>query len=429
MGDTDILENARKKSEEFNKSLLSVMEFKKINSERKKEVQKILGEYKTFYTSAQNTYLLMSKGETNDTVTQDAMRLGKQTTLIEDELNNLKSSTAQDLKDALQNISDSTKKLRYLNLYVFLGVVGISIFVISVILRRFISKPIRDTVLMIKDMAEGGGDLTSRLKTQSNDEIGDLVRWFNLFLEKLQAMVRNIVGNADNLNRASSELAGLSNQMSEGANEMSAKTNSVAVSSEQMTSNMDSVASAMEESSGNMDIIASSVEEMTATINEIANNSEKARNITGDSVNKAQKVSVQVNKLGKAAQEIGKVTETISEISEQTNLLALNATIEAATVINDVNDIVTTIATAVEEQSVTTNEIAGNVMQASQGIQTVNLNISEGSSVLKDIAREVTEVNLSSSEITNSSSQVYLSAGELEKLAEQLNKMVNKFKV
>lgn len=68
----------------------------------------------------------------------------------------------------------------------------------------------------------------------------------------------------------------------------------------------------------------------TSTINEIAQNSEKARTITGESVRKAQGVSVQVDELGNTVQKIGKITEVISKISEQTNLLALNATIEAA---------------------------------------------------------------------------------------------------
>ena len=481
MGDTDALENARKKRSEINKALASITAFEDIDAIRKTEIENFIKQYTAFHKSAQDIYLRMANGESDDTLTQAAMNLGKQTPEIEKELVNLKSATAQDLKNELQHISDSTRRLRYINLFVFFGVVIIATILTSLITRRFIIKPIKDTVLMIKDMAEGGGDLTRRLKIQSQDEIGDLVNWFNLFLEKLQSMIRSIVGNAGKLNKASSELSSLSNQMSEGANQMSVKSNSVASSSEHMSSNMDSVAAAMEQSSTNISIIASSAEEMTSTINEIAQNSEKARAITDESVNKAKSVSVQVDELGRAAQEIGKVTETISEISEQTNLLALNATIEAARageagkgfavvaneikelakqtaeateqikrqisgiqnstkgtvteigeilkVINDVNEIVSTIATAVEEQSVTTNEIAGNVAQASLGIEEVNTKVSESSAVSREIANDVTEVNQSSAEMTNSSAQVNMSAGELKNLAQELNDMVNKFKV
>ncbi len=481
LGDSDLIQNARDKSTELETALSSISGYVGIDSERKQEVEKIIKQYKSFHTSAQDVYRRMADGNSDNSVTEAAIQLGKKTPLIEKDLNDLAGKTAQDMKNALQEISNSTRQIRYTNLIVFLGVVLFASVFISIIIRRFISKPIKDTVLMIRDMAEGGGDLTRRLQIQSNDEIGDLVRWFNLFLEKLQTMIRNIVGNSEKLNRASSELSDLSGQMSEGADQMSAKTNSVASASEEMSSNMDSVAAAMEQSSTNMNIIATSTEEMTSTINEIAQNSEKARTITGESVKKAQGVSVQVDELGNTVQKIGKITEVISEISEQTNLLALNATIEAARageagkgfavvaneikelarqtaeatqqirgqiegiqksaagtvseigdilkIINDVNDIVTTIATAVEEQSVTTNEIAGNVAQASDGIREVNSKISESSTVSKDIAREVTEVNQSSTEMTNGSAQVNLSAGELKNLAEQLNEMVNKFRV
>jgi methyl-accepting chemotaxis protein len=191
--------------------------------------------------------------------------------------------------------------------------------------------------------------------------------------------------------------------------------------------------------------------------------------------------SEKVDELGNAAREIGKVVETITEISEQVNLLALNATIEAARageagkgfavvaneikdlakqtaeatmeikekiaaiqgstdgtvseinqiskIINDVNEIVTTIATAVEQQSVTTKEIAGNVAQASQGIQEVSENVAQSSNVAEEIAKEISDVNQSAAEMSNSSAQVNLSAEELTKMGTKLNEMVGKFRI
>jgi methyl-accepting chemotaxis protein len=210
-------------------------------------------------------------------------------------------------------------------------------------------------------------------------------------------------------------------------------------------------------------------------------NSEKARGITGGAVTLAKSSSDRVEGLGQAAQEISKVTSTITEISEQTNLLALNATIEAARageagkgfavvaneikelakqtaeatdeirnriqgiqdsisgtitdieqvpkVINDVDEIVSTIATAVEEQSTTTREIATNVAQASQGIQEVTENVTQSSNVTGEIAGEVSEVNRATGEMANSSSQINMSANELSKVADQLKSMVGQFKV
>jgi methyl-accepting chemotaxis protein len=342
-------------------------------------------------------------------------------------------------------------------------------------------KPILAVVAGLKDIAEGEGDLTKTLQITSEDEVGELAKWFNTFMTKLRVIISEISGNADSMTGASVELSKLSSNLSEGADLTSAKSNTVASAAEEMSSNINSVAAATEEASTNMNLVATAAEEMTSTINEIAQNSEHARTITQDAVKQADDASLKIDELGRAAQEISKVTETITEISEQTNLLALNATIEAARageagkgfavvaneikelarqtaeatqdikdriegiqkstsiavkqvegiskVINDVNEIVSTIATAVEEQSVTTKEIAGNVAQASNGMQEVSENIAQSSSVSTEIARDIADVNQSSNDISNSSSQVDMSAQQLSKLAEELKSLVGKFKI
>jgi methyl-accepting chemotaxis protein len=344
-----------------------------------------------------------------------------------------------------------------------------------------IIRPIAGVAAALKDIAQGEGDLTVRLAVKSDDEVGELSKWFNIFMEKLHAIIKEIGGNAETLTTSSNDLSGLSSNMSGGADHMSSKANTVATAAEEMSTNISSIAAAMEEASTNMSLVATAAEQMTATINEIARNSENARSITGSAVSKAGDATMKIDELGKGAQEIGKVTETITEISEQTNLLALNATIEAARageagkgfavvaneikelarqtaeatqdikdrinkiqastsgavtqvegiskVINDVNEIVSTIATAVEEQSVTTREIAGNVSQASGGIQEVSENIAQLSTVADEIARDISDVNQSSNDMSNSSSHVDMSSQELSRLAVQLKNMVGKFKL
>jgi methyl-accepting chemotaxis protein len=344
-----------------------------------------------------------------------------------------------------------------------------------------IIRPIAKVAAGLKDIAQGEGDLTVRLTVSSDDEVGELSKWFNIFMEKLFLIIKDIGGNAVTLTASSDDLSGLSGKMSEGADNMSSKSNTVATAAEEMSTNINSIAAAMEEASTNMSLVATAAEQMTATINEIARNSESARSITGSAVAKATDATHKIDELGKGAQEIGKVTETITEISEQTNLLALNATIEAARagdagkgfavvaneikelarqtaaatqdikdrinkiqsstsgavtqveeiskVINDVNEIVSTIATAVEEQSVTTREIAGNVSQASGGIQEVSENIAQLSTVAGEIARDISDVNQSSNDMSNSSSHVDMRSQELSKLAAQLKEMVGRFKL
>lgn len=395
----------------------------------------------------------------------------------------LKSFESNDWVIGVLALSDeiysSVNKLGKVNLtLVSLVVLGAAIIIFFI--ASSVAKPINRVVGGLKDAAEGEGDLTKRLEISSKDEVGELSNWFNVFIEKVQAVIRDVADNANQLTESSTSLSEISGHMSQGAEQTKLKIENVSQSTEEVSENMSTVAGAMEQASANVNLVASAAEEMTATINEIANNTEKAHNITSDAVEQAGKASVQVGDLGIAAEEIGKVLETISEISAQVNLLALNATIEAARageagkgfavvaneikelarqtadatgeirtrvesiqtstqgtvvqignitkVVNEVNEIVGVIATAVEEQSATTREIASNVAQVSQGIGDASNNVAHSNSAVTTIAQEIREVSDASNEMSSSSSQVNKSAEELAYLAETLNGMVRKFK-
>ncbi len=344
-----------------------------------------------------------------------------------------------------------------------------------------IVKPLNRAIASLKDIAEGEGDLTRRLDAAAKDEIGELGRWFNTFIAKLQGIIVKLGENSNGINASATQLATIAGELSSGATDTSQRAESVATASEEMSANLNNVAAAMEESATNTNMVASAAEEMSSTIREIAENAERARTVSSKAVNQAQNASEKMSELGSAAQKIGKVTETITEISEQTNLLALNATIEAARageagkgfavvaneikelakqtagatqnikqqidevqrtteltvaeinqiseVIGNVNDIITTIAAAVEEQTAATREIADNIAQASQGIQEVNENVSQSSAVAGTITQDIAQVNQAAGTIAGNSRKVESSSSGLYQLSQELKKIVDSFKV
>ncbi len=352
-------------------------------------------------------------------------------------------------------------------------------FAISFLLIRSIRGPLDQAVVFSEKLANG--DLTAKLDIDRQDEIGVLIASLNKMGHNLRHMFQDIDGGVKTLGEASQTLSAISQEMAAGAEQTSSRANAVAVASEEMSTNMNSIAAAVEQASTNVSIVASSAGEMTTTIGNIAKNTEKASHITQEAVDEANEASEAVNALGKAAQQIGAVTETITEISEQTNLLALNATIEAARagdagkgfavvaneikelarqtaeatgeikrriesiqsstegtvsqigqiskVVHEVNKIVSGIAMAVEEQTITTNEISENVRQASQGIAEVTENVSQSSSVSGEVAKDIAEVSQAAEAITGSGAQVNQSASQLEGLADQLQQMVARFKI
>lgn len=353
--------------------------------------------------------------------------------------------------------------------------------VASWFMARSMAMPILQANDMLKDIAEGEGDLTKRLAITTNDEMGEMSNWFNAFLEGLRTMIGEIATHAKNLGSSCDDLSSNSRQMTEGTVNLLSKSDSVASASEEMSSNMLSIAAAMEQSSTNINMVSAAVEEMNSTIGEIAQSSEKAQVVAEDAAKQAGNASEKVEKLGKAAQEIGQVTEAINDISEQTNLLALNATIEAARageagkgfavvageikelarqtaeatleikgrietvqgstseavadvqniseVINGVSEIVTTIANRVQEQAQGTREIALNVSEASKGIEEVSENVALSSSTAGDITKDITDVNKYANDMSGNSSRANESAEGLLLLADQLGDMVGRFKI
>lgn len=382
-----------------------------------------------------------------------------------------KQETA-DLVDAAR--SSALKSMIILLSLGLIGGIGISI-----LTGLRVSHPIKSIVNMLKDVAEGEGDLTRRLEVDRSDELGEQAKWFNVFVEKIRTMVQEVAEITENLNGSSGTLSNLAGRMSDGANQMKSRSNTAATASEEMSDRLDSVACTMEQASGNVGLIVSSADEMNSTIQEIAKQSENARLITADTVSKTDAASEHVDLLGKAAEEIGQVSETITEISEQTNLLALNATIEAArageagrgfavvageikqlaaqtsnatgliksrveniqaathgavqrigeisAVTNSINDIIASISAAIEQQSMATKEIAVNVSQASEGLNHINSNITQSAATAQTITGDITQVDQTAGEISHGGYELDQNARQLLGLSEQLKTLVGKF--
>lgn len=480
LGDAGIVKQAGEKSAECIANLDFIIKLPDIPANLLNEIQKTKNHLESFTTSAQKIYTDMST-TASEGMGEKAKELADKTQIIKDGLTGYTDTFEKGLKDELSIISAKTKRQNYVNLFIFLCVVGGTLFLVSLIISNSITGPLSKTVNMIQDIAEGEGDLTKRLEIASADEVGELAKWFNAFITNLQGMIKNIADNSEVLTASSAELSSLATSMSDSSRQMSTKSDNVSKSTSSMHANMDTAAGAMEKATANTSMAASSAEQMTATINEIASNSEKAAVITSKAVEKAQDASTQVSELGIAAREIGKVTETITEISEQTNLLALNATIEAARageagkgfavvaneikelarqtadatqdikkkisgiqnttketvssiesiskVIHDVNDIVATIATAVEEQSATTKEIAGNIIQVSHEINNASERVSISSHVSSEIAADISGVSISVSELSGNTVQMKGSADKLSSLAVKLKELVGQFKI
>lgn len=366
------------------------------------------------------------------------------------------------------------------NLIISVFIILFAIAVVWIMASRIV-RPINATVTALKDISEGDGDLTQRIAIQSQDEIGELAKWVNTFIARLNKIIVHIGIDSETVSASAEELLSVAELMLEDSESLTGKSEAVASAAGEMSQSMNSVAAASEQAAGNLASVTDSAGQMKQNLNQVYENCEKARQITRTAAETVSAATSKVARLGTSAKDITRVTEVITDIAEQTNLLALNATIEAARageagkgfavvageikglaaqtadatmdikqrieeiqnsskatvqeveqitqVISDVSRIVSEIAEAIEEQSGYASQVAENIEQASSGIREVNENVVKSSMVSTEISDDIAEVNEVSEEMTQRSVRMKQSAQELSSLSNNLRNMIGVFKV
>jgi len=323
--------------------------------------------------------------------------------------------------------------------------------VTALVISRATVKPLHNMLELIERVANN--DLTVEdVEISSRDEIGQAVEALNNMKNSLENTIQTVAGNTQGVARSSEALSTVSHQMSANAEETSAQANLVTAAVARVT--------------GSLRTVASGTEQMSISIRDIAKSATEAAKVATDAVSVAETTNNTIEKLGASSAEIGEVVKVITTIAQQTNLLALNATIEAArageagkgfavvanevkelakatakatedisrkieaiqgdttraveaigrvgAIINQIHGISSTIATAVEEQHATTNEMTQNIGNASQ--------------LADEIARNIEGVAQAAQSTSTGAFESKQAAEELAKMSNDLRQIVERFK-
>jgi len=186
-----------------------------------------------------------------------------------------------------------------------------------------VTRPINSVAEMLKAIASGDGDLTQRLHYSKKDELGELVSWFNRFLDKLQPTIAQIKQSITDARGTADQSSEIARRTSEGMQVQFREIDQVATASNEMSATAHDVAN----SASNAANAAKGADQSARDGMSIIERSTRDINQLADEVSKAV---TEVEALAVNSEQIGSVLEVIRSIAEQTNLLALNAAIEAA---------------------------------------------------------------------------------------------------
>ena len=318
--DEETLENAQTYAKETQALLQDI---KSINPNLSAEINGILKSFNNYYGLAFDVSKSMIDG------TADYSKLGELSTTMNNNYDNafenlttFKEVRTKAFQTDIQEASDSGESTIYIGGAMALMTI-ILLFATAVPIVSGIKGSIVQVVNSLKDIAQEDGDLTVRIVSNNQDEIGDLVHWFNQFMEKLQGVVKDIVN-------ASLPLS----QLAQNLNQLTDETNKT-IDVQQRSA--DQAKTAVDEMSTSVSEVAQSAAEAASAAGDASSAAVDGQAVVNHTVHSIQELAANVEdtaevirKLEDDSNQVGVVLDVIKGIADQTNLLALNAAIEAA---------------------------------------------------------------------------------------------------
>lgn len=313
---------------------------KYVEPEDESSYETVVSNYETMKYELGNLMAYSALGKNTEAYALANGAVSESSMAIQNEINVMKEHANTAASDAREKLSDV-----YLGALVSNGIIiAISVTLLMVALYcviRFVIKPIlatnKDISDIISGIDKGEGDLTRRVAVLSNDEIADLGNGINLFMDKLQQILKMIIENTNHMENVVREVGESVATSNDSATDLSAMTEELSATMQDVGHSVSVINNNTENVRGDVEMIAHKSGEINEFSKEMKANADKMESDARNNMDKTNEtIGIILEGLGKAIEDshsVGQVTSLTDEIlniSSQTNLLALNASIEAA---------------------------------------------------------------------------------------------------
>jgi methyl-accepting chemotaxis protein len=428
--DKKALVSASEDAQIVTSALQSVKEKTAFNAELQSQVSSLLEHFADIQTRSKATYSLMIEApdKMTDKTQADIASLAKDNKQMEASLGDLGNQLSKNFQAELDVVTTWNQRQRTFGILVLLIALGCGGGIAGYVINRQIALPLNQLATRLRDIAEGEGDLTRRLDFTSKDEIGETGASFDLFMDKLQEIIRKVASNTGQLASATEEISASATLMAQRSETQQNQTSQVATAMHQMSSTVLQVSENSNKAADASRQAAETARQGGLIVEQTLKN---MRTIASSVKGTAQKME----ELGKSSDQIGHIAGVIDDIADQTNLLALNAAIEAArageqgrgfaVVADEVRKLAERTTTATKEIAQMISAIQNETKNAVTAMEAGTKQVEEGLQSTSQAGDSLKQIIHMSEEVGEMITHIATAATEQSSATEEVNNNIN----